>query len=188
MTVLPVDEDVYKRLEYFAHTKWLSMINRVGTRREYSDVEVCDEWLIFNNFYSWFADQYYEDGWHLDKDLLSIGNRIYSPKTCIMIPPEINQSIKRPGGKLKIGVRAVFINDKDRFKVSFGGNIIGFFDDYDEAVNKWISYKARSILYMSDNVSLPSKTQEHKIKTALSVFVENMCDHKIELEVPEALE
>ena len=55
----------------------------------------------FNNL------QYFKEGWHLDKDILIKGNKIYSPKTCCFVPREINNLLisRRNGrGDLPIGV------------------------------------------------------------------------------------
>lgn len=38
----------------------------------------------------WHTDEHRQDGWHLDKDILVKGNKIYSPDTCIFVPPRIN--------------------------------------------------------------------------------------------------
>ena len=55
----------------------------------YKNVMVCDDWCNFQNFGKWFNDNYIE-GYHLDKDLLSEEAKIYSPETCIFIPPIVN--------------------------------------------------------------------------------------------------
>lgn len=44
---------------------------------------------MFSNFKRWF-DEHYIDGWHLDKDILVKGNKVYSPETCCFVPQEIN--------------------------------------------------------------------------------------------------
>ena len=59
----------------------------------YKGCKVYDELLNFQNFGSWFDDNYYEiDGERmcLDKDILNKGNKIYSPNTCIFVPHNIN--------------------------------------------------------------------------------------------------
>lgn len=59
----------------------------------YKDVSICDEWLIFSNFYNW-AYPLYKDRYSLDKDILCGKNKkIYSPDTCCFIPRKINNSI-----------------------------------------------------------------------------------------------
>lgn len=30
------------------------------------------------------------EGWHLDKDILLKGNKVYSPETCAFVPAKIN--------------------------------------------------------------------------------------------------
>ena len=51
----------------------------------YKDVTVCEEWHNFQNFAKWFEENYVE-GWVLDKDILSKGNKIYSPETFPRLP------------------------------------------------------------------------------------------------------
>lgn len=75
------------------------MLSRCYTRRKgasantYIDCYVCDEWLIFSNFKKWF-DEHYVEGWHLDKDILVKGNKVYSPETCCFVPISINVIVK----------------------------------------------------------------------------------------------
>lgn len=64
-------------------------------RPTYIGCTVCDEWLTFSNFRQWMETQDWE-GKVLDKDLLYQGNKVYSPDTCVFIPPEINTLIVAP--------------------------------------------------------------------------------------------
>lgn len=60
---------------------------------------VCDEWLCFQNF----ADFYTKNNpynFHIDKDLLVKGNKIYSPDTCCFVPPVINNSLIKVNRKI----------------------------------------------------------------------------------------
>ena len=60
----------------------------------YIDVYVCEEWHNFQNFAKWWEENYYEipnEKINLDKDILVKGNKVYSPKTCIVVPQRINK-------------------------------------------------------------------------------------------------
>ena len=84
------------------------------THPTYKNVEVCDEWLNFQNFAEWCNSQdflHYTDNtgkyYQLDKDILVKGNKIYSPETCCFVPQEINLLLvnkKRDRGLYPIGV------------------------------------------------------------------------------------
>lgn len=82
---------------------WVDMLQRVHGERylevypTYKDVTVCDEWLNFQNFAAWCYNQdFFNDKdergktYHLDKDVLIKGNKVYSPEACCFIPNEIN--------------------------------------------------------------------------------------------------
>lgn len=59
----------------------------------YKKVRLCEDWLVFSNFYKW-ASLKYKDGFCLDKDILcGVGDKIYSPSTCCFIPRELNNCI-----------------------------------------------------------------------------------------------
>lgn len=58
-------------------------------------------------FRVWMLEQSWENGEHLDKDLLYEGNTVYSPKTCLLIPQEVNKFMTdraRFRGKYPLGV------------------------------------------------------------------------------------
>lgn len=82
-----------------AYMYWNRMIRRCYHKdsKDYpmygeKGVTVCEEWHNFQNFAKWFYSQKFYDnkGWHLDKDLTIIGNKIYCPKACNLVPENIN--------------------------------------------------------------------------------------------------
>lgn len=99
---------------------WVRMLERCYDEKyhnkypTYKDVEVCDEWLNFQNFAGWCESKHHfhlkdanERSYQLDKDILVKGNKVYSPETCCFIPSEINLLILNNGkcrGKHPVGV------------------------------------------------------------------------------------
>ena len=74
----------------------------------YDGVVISEEFLDFQFFANWLYSQpNYDRTFHLDKDIITKGNRVYSPDTCCLVPSEINslmvlQNSKR--GALPVGV------------------------------------------------------------------------------------
>lgn len=98
-----------------AYVKWYSMIRRCYSavlhknQPTYTECEVCEEWLNYQNFAQWYYNHKLEKGikWELDKDLLQNNNKIYSPETCALIPKDINVLLtlrKNDRGKYPLGV------------------------------------------------------------------------------------
>ena len=93
---------------------WKSFLARCygkqnAKKTTYIGCSVCDEWKIYSNFKQWFDDPTngYKRGYHVDKDILIRGNKVYSPETCCFVPPEINTLIIKHDatrGNLPIGV------------------------------------------------------------------------------------
>ena len=101
------------------HTKeyklWCNMLVRCYSdsskkrRPTYEGCEVSDNFKNYEYFYEWCHKQvgFSNQDWHLDKDLLVKGNKVYSETTCIFIPAEINSLLtKRTAsrGEYLIGV------------------------------------------------------------------------------------
>lgn len=100
------------QIEHPAYSVWKAMLARCYSsntkerRPTYAGVICCNEWLLFTTFARWFK-QNYIDGYHLDKDLLIKDNKIYSPRTCTFIPPDINNFLTTSAstrGTLPLGV------------------------------------------------------------------------------------
>lgn len=95
----------------------------------YEKVSVNTEWEYFTDFKGWMESQVWE-GLHLDKDILIMGNKEYSSKTCCFIPHWLNKifTIKNHSKKseLPIGVDFIKRSGKFRARVSNGeGRSIG---------------------------------------------------------------
>jgi hypothetical protein len=112
----------------------------------YTDVQICEEWHNFQNFAEWMSSQVILDSsWHLDKDLLVKGSKIYSPETCVFLPPEVNMFFtkrKSKRGDYPIGVS--YRETTSRFLAGMtweGKNVyLGSFSSPEEA---FCAYKAR---------------------------------------------
>ena len=88
----------------------------------YQDVTCCEEWLSFANFLEWCNKEVGYSGkpvgFHLDKDLIVKGNRVYSPTTCSFVPRAVNNLLTSSGsvrGKYPVGV--CFDTNNGAFKV-----------------------------------------------------------------------
>lgn len=77
---------------------WTRMLERCYDKKihrkkpTYKKCTVAEDWLTYSNFKRWFEDPTngYREGYHLDKDILVKGNKVYSPETCCFVPNEIN--------------------------------------------------------------------------------------------------
>ena len=77
---------------------WQNMLERCYSdtfkkkRPTYKDCEASENFKSFEYFYEWCNKQigFGNEGWQLDKDLLTKGNKVYSEDSCIFIPNEIN--------------------------------------------------------------------------------------------------
>ncbi len=77
---------------------WNSMLNRCYNESyhknnpSYKECSVDERWYNFQVFAEWFEENNVED-FHLDKDILFKGNKVYSPETCCFVPQEVNSLI-----------------------------------------------------------------------------------------------
>jgi hypothetical protein len=119
---------------------WYDMIRRCYNEKRqeiqptYKGVTVCEEWHNFQNFAKWFEDKYIE-GFHLDKDILAKGNKVYSPDTCCFVPQQINNlflKAKKTDTK-RLGILQVNKSYVVRVSTIHGRAYIGKFSTLKEA-------------------------------------------------------
>lgn len=140
---------------------WLSMLDRCYNEKThikyptYKDCTVCEEWKRFSSFKEWF-DEHYREGWHLDKDILVKGNKIYSPETCCFVPFAINKLFtksKASRGEYPIGVSYhrkkydACLNTKNGAK---NRRTIGSFNTPEEAFQAYKNAKEKWIKEIAD--------------------------------------
>lgn len=95
--------DLYRRVRE-CKTKeeklWRDMISRCHSVKKlikqpsYATCYVSEEFKIYSKFADWCNKQvgFGNDGWQLDKDILSDGECVYSSDTCCFIPAELNSA------------------------------------------------------------------------------------------------
>lgn len=148
---------------------WKAMLGRCynpnipESKKTYSDVTVCDEWLNFQNFATWCNSQEFfnakdnqGNSYHIDKDILVKGNKVYSPETCCFVPQEINSLVlanKRRRGNTPIGVHYLKRIRKYTTQCYFKGSGLRYLGSYntpEEAFQVYKEAKKVSIKLVAD--------------------------------------
>lgn len=148
---------------------WTSMMERAYCEKfhirspTYKDVEVCEEWLCFQNFAFWCDTQKFFNvrdnkgrSYCLDKDILKKGNKIYSPETCCFVPYDINNVVAKSTkirGDYPIGVNYHKASGKFQVNMKCYGvqKYLGLYPTPEEAFN---AYKQAKELYIKEVASI----------------------------------
>ena len=144
----------------------------------YEGCEVSDNFKSYDYFYKWCNSQvgFDNQGWHLDKDLLIKGNKVYSESTCVFIPREINQLLTKSTalrGKHLIGVYWSKTNKAFVAKVNKGKGKqehLGYFNTELEAFNVYKTAKEAFIKEQANKWK--SQIDERAYKALLNYQVE----------------
>ena len=145
------------------YTQWYSMITRCYSEAfhqrqpTYIDCYVSDDFKDYSKWREWYDNyQYKQDDWHLDKDLLVKGNKVYSESTCVFIPQEINQALtKRAASRGKYIIGVCWCNTKKAFVAQVNKNkgrseYLGSFNTEVEAFNAYKEAKEEYIKELAD--------------------------------------
>lgn len=136
-----------------AYKTWKSMLCRCygGTRlntTSYAGCSVDSSWHCFQNFAKWHQENYPKDGmsYQLDKDLLEVGNKIYSHDTCVFVPAWLNSftlNSKASRGRHPLGVS--FNKSSGKFcatcQTDGTATALGHFSTPEEAHLAWREHK-----------------------------------------------
>jgi hypothetical protein len=153
-TVRPIGPDG-KRAQCPYHRVWEKMLERAyspayhARNPTYIGVTVCEKWHSFMAFRAWMERQAWQ-GKHLDKDIIVPGNKVYSPDTCVFVPPAINTLLidsAASRGEWPIGVCWNKLSKKFLARVSIAGRDkhLGYFTCPHEAHMAWRKAKVRLI-------------------------------------------
>jgi hypothetical protein len=132
-------------------------LKRTAGKKAYEGVAVCDEWLSGDVFIDWCEKQvgFSDPLFQLDKDILVKWNKIYSPKTCVFVPREINLAITRSDssrGEFPIGVSWSHKSEKFGAYLSEFGKLryLGMFPTPEEAFYTYKSAKEKYLKVLAD--------------------------------------
>lgn len=147
----------YKISENGKHFKsynaWNGMFERSysesyhATRPTYIGCSVHEDWHNYQEFSDFYVNnEFYGLGYHLDKDLLFEGNKVYSPDTCLLLPQEINTAIVRvkdKGNNPALGVSLSKDGKKyiARVTTKERNRHLGTYDSLEEAVEVYCKFK-----------------------------------------------
>ena len=128
------------------YKKWNGMMQRCYNPKNKTNnptYEACtssETFRHFSKFKSWYYSQIgcEQEGWHLDKDILIKGNKVYSEDTCCIVPPEINIALtnnKSVRGSFPQGV--IYNSTKTRYRAriqrGYKWESLGTYDTPEEA-------------------------------------------------------
>ena len=143
---------------------WKSMLQRCYSNTfqkrnpTYDGCEVSYNFKSYEYFYEWCNKQigFGNDGWHLDKDLLIKGNKVYSETACVFLPREINQIlIKREASRGEHLIGVCWCKRDKAFKAQVNKNKgrsehLGYFNTELEAFNAYKTAKETFIKEQAD--------------------------------------
>jgi hypothetical protein len=142
------------------YESWSRIIKRCYSEKSqkrnptYISCVVDESWHNFQNFAEWYEENYNPEimqGWHLDKDILVKGNKVYSSETCCFVPQEINKLFKFYNSNTNYPTGVGFHKrDKKYVLTSFRSKYLGYFETLDSAFHKHKEMKEKHIKEVAD--------------------------------------
>lgn len=147
---------------------WMRLLERCGTNYSkdyptYIGVTCSDNFKSYSYFYEWCQSQVGFDNrdsqgrsWHLDKDILIKGSKLYSEDTCVFVPARVNTLfIKKDANRGEYPVGVSFTGKSQRFRARCNiGNgkhkHIGYFSTPEEAFLAYKTFKEALIKEVAD--------------------------------------
>ena len=158
---------------------WKGMIQRCydsithSKNPAYKNCTVSLDWHLFSNFKEWMVTQDWQ-GKQLDKDILNIGNKIYSIENCIFVSASVNTLLMdclSSRGKYPKGVGIHASTGKYRAKCRVNGveKSLGLFFTISEAELAYLKFK-------SSYVKKIANQQTSEVKNGLLNHAQLMID------------
>lgn len=166
---------------------WLSIAERTtdpeaqAKKPTYKGTWVCEEWKYFSNFLNWFLANGHRKGLCLDKDIININNKCYSPDTCVFVSHAINCLLiykQSDNSGLPIGVVYHEFDGKGhkrkepyqvQIRINGEKKSFGYYATAQEAGLAYGRKKSKHIIHKANNLTEEdcSLVQREKVKNAL---------------------
>ena len=170
---------------------WVNMLKRCYSdsfkkkQPTYEGCEVSENFKSYEYFYEWCQNQisFDNDGngnpFHLDKDLLVKGNKVYSESTCIFIPREINQLLTKCTSSRGEHLIGVYWHKKGKAFVAMvnknkgWSEYLGLFNTEIEAFN---AYKEAKETYVKEQANKWKRKIDERAYDALMNYTVEITD------------
>jgi len=155
------------------YRRWEAMFNRCyskKTKSTYVGCSVDPKWHHLSDFKRWYEEQGDVTGKEMDKDIISPGNKVYSPDKCIFVSPALNNFFTKSDksrGKYLIGVS--WEEKRKKFRATGNRGFNGYHDTELEAHLAWMKSKKEVLL---ETFILPETNE--RLKNALYYVYNNM--------------
>lgn len=135
------------------YTTWKNMLRRCYCEKthklnpSYADCVVSSEWHDFQVFAEWLSNHEYNGlGYHLDKDLLIRGNKVYGADTCCLVPQEVNKLLYDHSRKIRKYPKGVYLHKFSgryhaRVVIENRNESLGYFDCPSKAHDAYVEAK-----------------------------------------------
>ena len=143
---------------------WVNMLQRCYSNTHqkkyptYIGCEVSNNFKSYEYFYEWCNKQvgFRNSGWHLDKDLLIKGNKVYSENTCVFIPTEINTVLIKctaSRGEYLIGVYQGKASNKFISQISIGLKSQKYLGSFNTEIEAFNAYKTAKEAFVKEQAN-----------------------------------
>ncbi|MCE5332905.1 MAG: hypothetical protein LLF95_12295 [Bacteroidales bacterium] len=142
-----------------SYSDWREMLKRCYNKKAlikmpaYLGCYVCDEWFNYQNFARWRESQPNHSIWQLDKDIINIGNKEYSPKNCCFLPLELNVLLTDHRAKRGNNKQGVFFDGSkyiSKVNIDSKTKYLGYFNTEDEAFAVYKAAKEENVKRMAE--------------------------------------
>ena len=157
---------------------WYSMLDRCYNKKTtsknvtYKDCNVSENFTYYEYFHEWCNEQigFISNDYHIDKDLLVKGNKIYSENTCVFLPREINNALPKcdkARGNCLIGVRYKKSVCKYEANCSFGKGKSRYLGSFNTEIEAFNAYKHAKENHLKELANKWKDKIDHRAYNAL---------------------
>lgn len=169
------------------YTAWVNMLKRCYYNKDtalnaayINKCKVCDEWLNFQNFASWFFKNKYQidERLHVDKDIKNPSNTVYSPENCILVPQRINMLFLNLSNNkgLPNGIKRA---QNEKFLATYNNTELGIYNTLEEAYYVYSTKKKQEIIKIANEYKNIIPKEVYDIIVNYEFLIENDKNFKV---------